>query len=1290
MNRSRWTTPALLLSAALALSGGLPARAAPPSLDTMPSNVRAAAPGSPKDPVPVYAEDFENTAAPVRLTAYTGAAPVADSYTANAAWLDNCNGWVVDNSADSANFAPGITDCRNNASWWNMSRDLAQALGTYNGAAAPERNQAVTAFTAADPGANKVEFETAEPIPLTSRNRFITFSVDSAAMNCFAVGPSLKFFLMDGATAIPASDRGINPCTDPAARSVGSTKVVNRAADNPILFSGDQLGVRMINAQGSGSGNDAAFDNIRVLDVTPSVDKAFSPAVAPSGGTSTLTFTVTNTSDLYAKSGWSFTDNLPAGLTVADPAATSTTCTGGSVGATSGGTTVKLSGDLRAGQTSCTLSVQITADTGSYSNCAENVSDLVGVNAPDCATVEFQDPRYTISKTSSPAPGEPVVPGQKVDYTITVKNPGRVPVAATLTDDLTKVLDDAAYGQDARASVGDVTYADGKLDWSETLAPGAGATITYSVTVHDPVTGDGLLTNAVTGSDRSNCADATGTGCTTTVAVADLDIRKTSSARGTVKPGTKVTYTITLTNSGKGPYAGATFSDDLTDVVDDATYNNDAKATSGTVADTGRQVSWTGDVPAGDTVTLSYSVTVFTDPSELGDGRLGNAVVSTSPGAECPQGSTDPECATTNDVPTLTLSKSADPAAPLPGDTVTYTVTVTNDSDTAAYDDAAFTDDLTKVIDDATYNDDAQATGGRATYADKKLKWTGDIPAAGSVTVTYSVTINDPLTGDQKMTNTVTGDVPGTNCPAEARNPRCTTTTPIPSLTIRKTAAPQNPRPGDTITYTVTVTNDSDAPYPGATLTDDLADVLDDATYNDDARATTGTVTYTEPTLSWTGDLAPGTTATLTYTARVGGPGDGDGTFVNGLVGGPGSNCPAGTTDLDCRTVLPAPSYDFGDAPDTYGTTRGEAGAHHEIVDGLRLGTAVEQDTDGAPHGDADADQAEDALSAPRLSTHQGSVTLHPKVTNTTDRPALLVGWLDRDQDGEFEAREAVQATVPPGATSATLTWNGLEDLTADTTFLRLRLFGAESLGTDPTPASGTPVERAAWSAVFGKRAPGDPSPTGFGGPGEIEDYAVPVEAAHLVLAKTASTTTPEPGDTVTYTVTVASSGSAEYVGATFTDDLTGLLDDASYSGAASATAGTVSYTRPKLTWSGTVPAGKTVTVTYSVTVDDPVTGDRTMTNTVIGPDDSDCRTGTTRSECSTTGKIPPPTPSVPNEPHTPGTPDKPGTPASPQGHLPETGSSDAMLFTGIGAAILLCLGTLLFAGARRSRRTGD
>ena len=60
-----------------------------------------------------------------------------------------------------------------------------------------------------------------------------------------------------------------------------------------------------------------------------------------------------------------------------------------------------------------------------------------------------------------------------------------------------------------------------------------------------------------------------------------------------------------------------------------------------------------------------------------------------------------------------------------------------------------------------------------------------------------------------------------------------------------KTASSATAAPGQTVTYSITVTDSGQTPYTGATLTDPLAGVLDDAAYNGDAAATVmGSVSY--------------------------------------------------------------------------------------------------------------------------------------------------------------------------------------------------------------------------------------------------------------------------------------------------------------------------------------------------------------------------------------------------------------------------------------------------------------
>jgi len=136
---------------------------------------------------------------------------------------------------------------------------------------------------------------------------------------------------------------------------------------------------------------------------------------------------------------------------------------------------------------------------------------------PDCTTGHLTG-GYVFAKTSDPQTTTTVAPGQQVTYTVEVAHVGRAAITgATVVDDLTDVLDDANYNNDATATVGEIEVVDGALIWSGDLDVDEVITITYSVTVHSD--GDGTLRNVVTSpDDRGVCVDAAdgNPDCTTT------------------------------------------------------------------------------------------------------------------------------------------------------------------------------------------------------------------------------------------------------------------------------------------------------------------------------------------------------------------------------------------------------------------------------------------------------------------------------------------------------------------------------------------------------------------------------------------------------------------------------------------------------------------------------------------------------------------------------------------------------------------------------------------------------
>src|SRR5262249_38741436 len=161
-----------------------------------------------------------------------------------------------------------------------------------------------------------------------------------------------------------------------------------------------------------------------------------------------------------------------------------------------------------------------------------------------------------------------------------------------------------------------------------------------------------------------------------------------------------------------------------------------------------------------------------------------------------------------------------------------------------AYTGATFTDPLSSVLGDATYNTDATATSGTVSYSAPNLTWTGNLAVGATATVTYSVTVKNPDTGDKTMVNTVTSTTARSNCASGSGDSRCTATVTdlVPGLTLSASADASSATPGQVVHYTVTVSNTGQTTFTGAAFTVALSGLLDDATYNADGSATAGSV----------------------------------------------------------------------------------------------------------------------------------------------------------------------------------------------------------------------------------------------------------------------------------------------------------------------------------------------------------------------------------------------------------------------------------------------------------------
>jgi hypothetical protein len=146
---------------------------------------------------------------------------------------------------------------------------------------------------------------------------------------------------------------------------------------------------------------------------------------------------------------------------------------------------------------------------------------------------------------------------------------------------------------------------------------------------------------------------------------------------------------------------------------------------------------------------------------------------------------------------------------------------------------------------------------------------------------------------------------------------------------------------------------------------------------------------------------------------------------------------------------------DYGDAPDTssntsagnYQTRKSDGGASHIISSNLTLGSSVDADTGSLQNSAATADDTngtddETAITTfPTLSSGATSYSIsNISITNTTGSNATLIGWIDFNRNGQFEATEAAITTVANNAISANLNWLTLTGVTGGSTYARFRL----------------------------------------------------------------------------------------------------------------------------------------------------------------------------------------------------------------------------------------------------------
>jgi uncharacterized repeat protein (TIGR01451 family)/fimbrial isopeptide formation D2 family protein len=612
-----------------------------------------------------------------------------------------------------------------------------------------------------------------------------------------------------------------------------------------------------------------------------------------------------------------------------------------------------------------------------------NSVTVTGTTAADAVDVCVPAaPAFDVTKTAS---STRVDAGGAVTYTIKVKNTGTAPGSTQAVDNFDDRLDPPTATSVPAGNDCAPTTVGGDEQFrcpTAVLDPGQSQTFTYTVLMPASFAAGAATGSCPNGSFAVvNSVQVTGDSDAVTVCVAAapaFTVTKTASSP-VASPGGSVDYVITVRNTGTA--AGST------------TFTDDAEATIGGAPDGCALVAGhhldctTGVLAAGASAEFRYTATVpatYTgDPDATACNPPAYPVRNTATLANGTQART---VVCVGAAPAFSVTKAVDDALADPGQTVRYTITVTNNGTASG---------STTIVDDYDNRLDPSVPAGCDKTGGTLVCATGVLAAGASKTFEYDAKLPATYSGDSGVAPCGPGEYGVVNKVRIGGDEVASRTVCVPAapkLGVTKTVSDQTPDPGETVTYTITVGNTGSV--AGSTsFTDDFDDRLSPSTPDGCTKAD-GKLSCT------TGSIQPGATQVFTYTATM------PNSFTGAAGGGgcPGDAYPVGNSVVitggghaevtACITARPdvvltkASSVDVrpnGDQVLTYTltwTNNGAAEANGTVLtDALPAGTGFVSCTGGCSVGGSPATATwQVGTIAPRGGT--GSVTLVVKVTN--------------------------------------------------------------------------------------------------------------------------------------------------------------------------------------------------------------------------------------------------------------------------------------------------------------------
>ena len=571
-----------------------------------------------------------------------------------------------------------------------------------------------------------------------------------------------------------------------------------------------------------------------------------SPIQGPAGGTFTYTLTTTNAGPDPA-TGVSITDTLPSGAQFVSVTSSAGTCN------QSGGVVTCSLPDISAGSSGVTTTIDVILPTdGVYTNTLSGTTTATDPNPSNNTNITKTTTAYAAAdlKMNATASSTTVVAGQPYSYALSISNNGpdavnaggqifisfQVPTGATINQM-------SGSGWTCSPSSG-YPLSSGTITCSAAaLGNGATSTTLTALAVANQTGSVAAAFNASATDGNGNAMpDGNLNNNTASVSVAvssgsDVSITGSASPNPVAQGGT-VTYTLTPRfNGGVAPGSTGNRIISVTSTLGAGlTYVPASASGSGwTCVDNGQTITCTRTGPyTGGNYTNMPQITYQATTSQTG--TLTNAVSISAPETDpVPSNNNATIGVTSSNTADLSIQKSASLNPVVPGQAFNYYLRVRNNGPlaVAAGQTITVTDDI--------------PSGVTLTGAPSGVGWscspTAGFPAAGPVTVTCSasgplasgnsapaITVPVQLTAAGAVSNTANVALSGPGPVDDVTTNNSSTVSVTASSTsadLAITKAASGPvDAGQSLTYTITVTNNGPDPSTNVTMTDNLGSLI--------------------------------------------------------------------------------------------------------------------------------------------------------------------------------------------------------------------------------------------------------------------------------------------------------------------------------------------------------------------------------------------------------------------------------------------------------------------------------